>query len=387
MTTSTLTRLAFTVEAKPLAAAAAWAARHIPAKPTPAILGGILIEADGLGTVSLSGFDYDTYAVADLTIETAPDPCPPGQALVSGRLFADLVKTLPAKPVVAEMDDHALTLRCGTVRLTLPLMVIEDYPDRPPATPVIGRVDAQAFARMCEQVCVYADQRGDTHLMALTGVHLTFGAESITALASNTYRGAIGHVEWEPAGPGATDVSALVPAEVLAELARATEPPGVITIGLSDGMISFTDASRGVVSRLIDPKDFPARNLSRVAPTRGGDPSVVNVAALIESLKRAARVLPPKDAVRLVFTENAVTVTGTDESGEVDNTLDCRHRAFEDEAPAEVLINPTYLSDGLAVLGTAEVELTLPSAGKRAILLTMPGDDTYRAFIMPIRKG
>src|SRR4051794_41237740 len=122
----------FTVERDVLADAVAWAARSLPVRPSVPVLAGLLIEAGHDGLV-LSTFDYETSARATLQAEVADE----GRALVSGRLLADICRSLPAKPVEMVTDGTRVSLTCGSARFSLQTMPVEDYPalpDMPAAT-------------------------------------------------------------------------------------------------------------------------------------------------------------------------------------------------------------------------------------------------------------
>ena len=82
----------FRVERDALADAVAWAARSLPIRPSVPVLAGLLIEAGHEGLV-LSTFDYETSARATLTAEVTDE----GKALVSGRLLADICRSLPGQ--------------------------------------------------------------------------------------------------------------------------------------------------------------------------------------------------------------------------------------------------------------------------------------------------
>ena len=122
----------FRVERDVLADAVAWAARSLPVRPSVPVLAGLLIEASDDGLV-LSTFDYETSARATLTAEVTDE----GKALVSGRLLADICRSLPAKPVEMVLDGPRVSLTCGSARFSLQTMPVEDYPalpDMPSAT-------------------------------------------------------------------------------------------------------------------------------------------------------------------------------------------------------------------------------------------------------------
>ncbi len=82
------------VERDVLAEAVAWTARSLPVRPPVAVLAGLLLEAgdDGL---ALSGFDYEVSARSGVSAEVSEE----GRVLVSGRLLADICKSLPSRPV------------------------------------------------------------------------------------------------------------------------------------------------------------------------------------------------------------------------------------------------------------------------------------------------
>ena len=81
----------FRVERDVLAEAVAWAARSLPARPPVPVLAGLMLDASG-GRLVLSSFDYEVSA----RVEVAADVSEPGVVLVSGRLLADISRSLPA---------------------------------------------------------------------------------------------------------------------------------------------------------------------------------------------------------------------------------------------------------------------------------------------------
>ena len=99
------------------------ASRSARARP---VLAGLLIEASDDGLV-LSTFDYETSARATLNAEVSDE----GKALVSGRLLADICRSLPAKPVELVLEGPRVSLTCGSARFSLQTMPVDDYPTLP----------------------------------------------------------------------------------------------------------------------------------------------------------------------------------------------------------------------------------------------------------------
>ena len=109
-----------------MAEAVAWAARSLPTRPSVPILAGLLVKADAQG-VTLSIFDYETSAQIHVKAEVMEQ----GEALVSGRLLADIARSLPSRPVELTSDESKMELVCGSARFTLQTLPVADYPNLP----------------------------------------------------------------------------------------------------------------------------------------------------------------------------------------------------------------------------------------------------------------
>ena len=117
----------FRVERDVLAEAVTWTARTLPARPPAPVLSGIRIEADAVGMLKLSTFDYEVSARSEIPAEVSQA----GEVLVSGRLLAEISRALPNKPVDVTLDGSKVTVTCGASRFTLLTMPVEDYPALP----------------------------------------------------------------------------------------------------------------------------------------------------------------------------------------------------------------------------------------------------------------
>ena len=134
-----------------LAEAVQWAARSLPVRPSVPILAGLLVQADADG-VTFSSFDYETSAKIEVKAQVSDE----GQALVSGRLLADISRSLPARPVEITADDTRMELVCGSARFTLQTLPVADYPSLPSMPEATGTVPSASFAQAVAQVVVAA---------------------------------------------------------------------------------------------------------------------------------------------------------------------------------------------------------------------------------------
>jgi DNA polymerase-3 subunit beta len=373
----------FNVERDALADAVAWTAKSLPSRPSVPVLAGVLLRvADGHLTVS--GFDYEVSSQVTRPVHADSD----GAALVSGRLLAEITKSLPNKPVdVAAVGSHVEVV-CGSARFTLPTMPVEDYPTLPAMPESAGTIESAAFASAVAQVAVAAGR--DETIPMLTGVRIEIDGSTLTLLATDRYRAAVRELAWQP-DDADINTQALVPARTLADTAKTLGPlGGEVTLALSrggvgEGLIGFAGGDRRTTSRLLDP-DFP--KIRSLFPDQYAATAKVGVAGLIEVVKRVSLVAERTAPVRISFAEGeAVGAAGTSEDARASEALECD---FSGDA-LTVAFNPGYLLDGLAVLDAPTAQLGFTTTMK-PVVITPVGEDGevrpgYRYLAMPMRVG
>jgi DNA polymerase-3 subunit beta len=371
----------FRVERDALADAVTWAARSLASRPTVPVLAGLLLSVDDRA-LSLSGFDLEASTQISLEVAVAAS----GQALVSGRLLADITRSLPAHPVDIALDGARLTISCGSARFTLPTMPVEDYPRLPDMPTAAGTVDSTTFATAVAQAAVAAG-RDDT-LPMLTGVRLEIDGDKLTLAATDRYRLAVRELTWQPGPSVATEVNMLVPARTLAEAAKSLSHNDELTIALSasngngstDGLIGFSAAGRQATTRLLDAQFPPYRTL---LPNDWSSSAEVSVAAFAESVKRVALLADRGTPVRLEFADGGVGLSaGGENEGRAEEQLEVK---YEGE-PITTAFNPGFLLDGLAAMGGGNARLLFTSSNKPVVI--RPADEgavDYTYLIMPVR--
>ena len=370
----------FRVERDVLAEAVAWTAKSLPSRPPVPVLAGILLAVTG-ESLELSGFDYEvsTLATIDVHAQSA------GAALVSGRLLAEITRSLPPHPVEVAVDGPRLTISCGSARFTLPTMPVEDYPSLPSMPTTAGVATSAEFETAVSQVAVAAG-RDDT-LPMLTGVRLEIEGERITLAATDRYRLAVREFGWAPEQPGMS-AAVLVPARSLADAAKTLTGGSEITLALSgtgtgEGIMGFAGAHRHTTTRLLD-AEFPSYR--KLLPTESAATAEVRVASFLEAVKRVSLVAERGTPVRLSFDADGVTLrAGGDDEGRAEEQMEAD---FAGE-PLTIGFNPMFLQDGLSAVHTENVRLSFTTPNKPAVLTGIPADgptsEDYRYLIMPVR--
>ena len=200
----------------------------------------------------LSTFDYETSARATLTAEVADE----GRALVSGRLLADICRSLPAKPVDLALDGSRVSLTCGSARFSLQTMPVEDYPTLPDMPAASGTVPSDQFAHAVAQAVTAAGR--DDMLPVLTGVRLEISGSRSRCSRPTGSGSRTASSTWNPDSPDAS-LAALVPAKVLGDTAKSLTAGPEVTIALSrDGLGRGDHRLRGLRGRRHPPYDDPA---------------------------------------------------------------------------------------------------------------------------------
>jgi DNA polymerase-3 subunit beta len=358
----------------------------LPSRPSVPILAGLLVEAED-GQITLSGFDYETSVRVTVPAQVADA----GKCLVSGRLVADISKSLPNQPVDFAIDGSKAQVTCGSSRFTLQTLPTEEYPALPELPAASGTVKADVFAQAVSQV-VTAAGREDT-LPVLTGVRVEIEGTTISLLATDRYRLAIRELEWNPQSPDAS-AAALVPARVLSETAKAMTGSDVIVSlaapGTGDGIVGFegevSGGNRRATTRLLD-GEFP--KVRGIIPTDAAIATRVRIetATLVEAVKRVALVAERNAPVRLTFAEDSVTLdAGSGDEAQASESIEARVAGD----PVTVGFNPTYLLDGLNAIGTPIAHLAFTQATKPAELTGVRDFDgepitEFRYVLMPVR--
>ena len=375
----------FRVERDALADAVTWAARSLSTRPTMPVLAGLLLTISG-EQLTVSGFDLEASTEVDLNVSAGED----GQALVSGRLLADITKALPPHPVDVTLDGSRLSIVCGAARFTLPTMPVEDYPRLPNMPTTAGTVDSAAFATAVSQVAIAAG-RDDT-LPMLTGVRLEIDGSRITLAATDRYRLAVRELDWTPENPSAEPAQVLVPARTLSDAAKSLSHSSTMTLALSaggagEGIIGFAGSTNGRASRattrLLD-ATFPAYR--SLLPSEWSSTAEITVAPLVEAVRRVALVADRNTPVRLEFSTEGLSLSaGGDDEGRAEENLEVSY----DGEPITTAFNPQFLLDGLAAVTASSARLLFTSPNKPVVLrpdaadAETSGDYTY--VMMPVR--
>jgi DNA polymerase III subunit beta len=371
------------IERDALADAVAWVARALPSRPVVPILAGLFLDASATGVLTLSCFDYEVSARAG----TGADVTTPGKVLVSGRLLAEIARSLPRQRVDMSSEGDSVILSCGNARFTLLSLPVDDYPALPELPPRAGTVDGGELAVAVAQVAVAAGR--DETLPMLTGILAEMDGPQLTLVATDRYRMAMRKLGWEPQQPDASG-SALVPARTFADLARTMTAGAGVAISLAAkeaaDLIGFESGGRRLTTRLLGTEfityksRFPSDPASRAR---------VRARPFAEAIRRVALVADRESRLLLTFGRDEVVLeTG---SGEGSRAVETMEAGYDGDEGFTIAFKPQFLLDGVvaAEAGSTEkdeedhyVDLEFGGADKPAVIT---GSPDFRYLLAPMR--
>ena len=369
----------FSVARDSFAQTVTWVARTLPSRPALPVLAGIKIDATD-GTLVLSAFDNATSARATIDAEVEEH----GTVIVSGKLLADIVNSLPAATVDVFIDGPRVIVKSGAAKFQLNSMPVKDYPTLPAVPQRGGQIDATVFAKAIGQVAVAASK--DSTLPMLTSVRILIEGSNVKVLSTDRYRLAKGQTTWTPDDADAT-FDVLIASKVLHDAAKSVQGSGVVSLTISDdgGTVGFSAGGR-VVTTLVTAGDYP--DVERLFPTDTPITAVVNRAALLDAVKRVSLVAEKNTPVRLAFTaSNGLALTAGD-----GNTSAQGSESVDASVTGEditVAFNPAFLTDGLAAIDSTFVRFAFTTPMKPVLFTGVDEEnqsiDTYQYLLVPIR--
>lgn len=356
--------------------------RAVATRTSLPVLGNVLLATDR-GRLKLAATNLEigiTYWV-ECQIEEE------GQITVPARLLADFVGNLPNEPVKLEVDSRTLGLRVSSARskATVKGIDAEDFPAIPSVegTPTAS-VSPELLREMIAQTAFAAAT--DESRPVLAGVLVRFEGQRLTLSAADGFRMAVRHGDL--AAAAAEDVSVIVPARALNELARTMgdqEETIEVTVTANRNQLVCRAGNIEFLSRLID-GNFP--DWRQILPSGYTTRAVVSR----EELQRAARLAAyfardNNDIVKLSFEPGS----GEYELGSLTvsaNAAEVGENATELDASVEgpanqIAFNVKYVNDVLSALRATQVAVEMQGPNNAGVLRPV-GPDESTHVIMPM---
>lgn len=338
------------------------------------ILSNVLIEKRG-DQLTMLATDIEiqirTTTAGDLGGEDA-------NLTVAARKLQDILRALPdGADVNLTLDDKRLTVKAGKSRFALQTLPAADYPRMNPPEDSSTRftVSQKAFKRQIAQVAYSMAQQDIRYY--LNGLLVIVAGGELRMVATDGHRLAFA------ASPLETELErteVILPRKTVLELSRQlADTDDVLEVVLAGNQAVFRFGPTELVSKLIDGK-FP--DYERVIPQN--HPKLVSFdrTSLLAALQRVAILTNEKfRGVRLVIGNGLLRISSS--NTEQEEAVEEVEVDFYGEG-ADIGFNVSYLLDVLSNVSTDTIEWRF-NDGNSSALLTLPGDDSFKYVVMPMR--
>lgn len=336
---------------------------------TPALTGLHLAARDNVLTLTANNLQIAVQTKA---------PCEvlePGEHLVSGRLFCELVRKLPVEmPVVVERRDGQVLVSVDTMEFALNTIVDDEFPEYPSCQEkVISLIDYELERLIRNSVFAASN---DEHKPIFQGVLMEIAEGAISFVATDSNR--LSYVRAQTGQAHVEHGEYIVPKINLIELVRClpmTETQVEVFFG--DNQLAFHFEDTIFTTRLIDGR-FP--RYRSVLYTDQETAFVIKRQKLIQALERAALFGRADEAPVLIqVNEGILEVATTSRLGKSQEQA-----SVEQQGPGQqAAYAPKFLLDMLKTMDGEQVEFRFE--GTRQALIKAVDSDDHLYVVMPMR--
>ncbi|HWR44029.1 DNA polymerase III subunit beta [Sporomusa sp.] len=359
--------------------------KAVAAKATLPILSGIYISAQN-NKLELQATDYEIgiSCAIDAQIDI------PGQIVLSGRYFQELVKRLPGDSVeiASSTEDRTIKITAGTSQFNLLSLPAEEFPILKPLfdksnnenTLVIKDNLLRDLIKRTVFACATEESRP-----IFTGALLESTETDVRMIATNTHRLALKKSILETTNSSSNNpLKIVIPSKVLNELARllSSELPVDVNICWEKNRVAFRFEDVYLESRIIEGQ-YPDYN--RVIPPQFGTVASINTALFMDAVERVS--LMAKDGeynvIKFQFNQDEVIITSNNpDIGKAYETVPVTTEGTE----ITIAFNAKYVTDILKNIGSTELHFSLNTPLSPASIKPV-NDDNYTYIITPVRTS
>ena len=361
----------FTVNKSDITEAVSNIQRAVSTKTSIPALEGILLSATETG-LELCAYDLElgiTTVIPAFVME-------PGKAVLSAKLFSDIVRRTPAETVTVSVDEKNMaTLESGYSRFSIIGIPAEEFPELPklsdstqislPGALLKNMIRqtlfaiAESDAKPIHQGSLFSLENGILDVVSVDGYRLAVRREPVDF---------------------SEDLSFVVPGKTLSELLKLikdSEEPVEISAGRRH--ILFKIDNYTVISSLLEGEFL---NYKAAIPPESQTEVVLKTREAIDSVERVSLLITDrlKSPIRCLFDNNEVKLNCTTSMGRASDQLDVEMTGQS----VEIGFNNRYLLEALRNTECDEVKVQL--GGPLSPMKVVPKEgDSFLFLVLPVR--
>ena len=337
------------------------------------ILAGVLIVANK-ETIEFYGTDLET----SICIKNNGLVEEEGRVVVPGKIFSDIVRSLPDSSVLLETEGEMLGIRAQQAHFTIRTLNADEFSQFPEIEGVeSATLPVSVIKDMVNKVSKVVSR--DETRAVLTAILVTLAGETIKMVATDGYRLAISE---QPAGKDiGSEIEVLVPGKVFNDVVNMVPSGEDIEITLDSNKIRFACKGMTLVTRRIE-GNYP--NYRQLIPAEFSTSVTLVREEMIAAVKRAALLALNNTALKMTVSgeDQALTLTASSQDyGQAEDSLMAKIEGDDNFIAA----NPTYLLDGLTAAHSEFVTLEIVESMKPGIIRSEEEGFTY--LFMPVRSS
>lgn len=361
----------FTVNKSDITEAVSNIQRAVSTKTSIPALEGILLSATEIG-LELCAYDLElgiTTVIPAFVME-------PGKAVLSAKLFSDIVRRTPAETVTVSVDEKNMaTLESGYSRFSIIGIPAEEFPELPKLSDSTQISLPGALLKSMIRQTLFAIAESDAKPIHQGSL---FSLENgiLDVVSVDGYRLA---VRREPVD-FSEDLSFVVPGKTLSELLKLikdSEEPVEISAGRRH--ILFKIDNYTVISSLLEGEFL---NYKAAIPPESQTEVVLKTREAIDSVERVSLLITDrlKSPIRCLFDNNEVKLNCTTSMGRASDQLDVEMTGQS----VEIGFNNRYLLEALRNTECDEVKVQL--GGPLSPMKVVPKEgDSFLFLVLPVR--
>jgi len=345
-------------------------------RTTIPILSNILLTAEG-DRLHLAATDLDVTVYTQCSAAVRKE----GQTTIHGKVFFDLVRSLPSESLELAFKESRVEVRSGTFNSQLASLDPADFPTLPEIPAGQGfAVDLPTLRRLIDR-SAFAVSSEEGHFQYNAAL-LLLSSKALEMVATDGHR-----LAWTKAAHAAGAPpfeQQLLPRKVLNQIRHfSAEAETPLYIARGENHVAFRLGDRVLLSRVLEAR-FPQyeRVLVRDNPHRAR----VQRQELASALRRVALLASERThGVQLEFESDSLSLSSVGfDLGQAAEVVPCAYRG----EPLKVFVNASYILDFLGAVDVEEVEMQLRDADGPIVMTPTKEDATMGEclyVIMPIR--
>lgn len=316
------------------------------------VMAGVLVQAEEKEVVfEATDLDSSCKIITSALVEEE------GQAVLPGKLFYDIVKTLEDSRVSITTDEIKAFITCEQAAFSTNVLNAEEFPGFPEIESLAKvEIPFEKFQTMVKKVIKAAAK--DDSKGIFTGVFVEVKNSKVRAVTSDSYRVAVAEESVET--PADVEFSAVIPPHFLSEITSLNAKGEVMTLAYNENQVIIQTGEVTFINRRLQGQ-FP--EYQKLINASNETTVVVDKSSLCAAIKRVSVLRDDNTPITFdvdIQKETLQLSVNASSSGVATEVLSVKCTGEN----CNVGFDASYLNDGLGAVSTNDVLLTL-SANKQ----------------------